>query len=324
VIIDVHGHLVEREYYNALADLPGVTVERRTGGLGALRRNGRYWLPYREEWFEAGALIRDMDRKNIDVRVLSLSTPSVYPFPAAQRAEICRAQNDSMIAIIKQHPDRLRGFATMPLPLIDESVAELHRIAGAPGIVGTTIGSNLDGTVLSDRALEPVWAALDRLRLPVFEHPMVPSFADAMDEFALTVRVGFMLDTGLAMSRMIYAGVFERYPNIPFIVAHTGNAFLGLLERLDNGYRYYDECKQFITRLPSEFAKQFYYDTCSFFTPAIMMARECVGMERLLFGTDYPFIDRGREHVDALPIDSTERGMVMGGNAQRLLRLRQR
>ncbi|MYM34363.1 amidohydrolase family protein [Duganella sp. FT94W] len=319
--IDIHGHIVERAYYDELEALPGVTIARRDGGMGALKRDGKYWLPFRDAWFDLDEQLRDMDRKGIDMRILSLSTPSVYPFPAAQRAQICRQQNDTALAFIRQHPSRFRLFATLPLPDAKASLEELERVIQFDEVVGITIGSNIDGMALSDPALEPIWARLNELRLPVFEHPMVPVFGDAMDEFALTVRVGFMLDTSLAMARMIYAGVFERYPDFPFIVGHTGNAFLGLLERLDNGFRNYAECQQHITRLPSEFAKKFYYDTCSFYTPAIMMAREIVGNDRLLFGTDYPFIDRGAEHVEALPLAKEDIDLILGGNARRLLKL---
>ena len=319
--IDIHGHIVERAFYDELGRLPGVTVERRAEGMGALKRNGSYWLPFQDAWFEPDRQLRDMDRKQIDLRVLSLSTPSVYPFAPGKRAQVCREQNDSIIATVRAHPTRFRAFATLPLPDIEDSLLELEHVRHAAEVVGITIGSNLDGVALSDRSLEPLWARLNELKLPVFEHPMVPVFGAAMDEFALTVRVGFMLDTSLALARMIYAGVFERYTDFPFIVAHTGNAFLGLLERLDNGFRHYPECREHITRLPSEYAKRLYYDSCSFFTPAIMMARSCVGVQQLLFGTDYPFIDRGAEHVEQLPLPAEEIALILGGNALALLRI---
>jgi aminocarboxymuconate-semialdehyde decarboxylase len=86
-------------------------------------------------------------------------------------------------------------------------------------------------------------------------------------------------------------------------------------------FRNYAECQEHITQLPSEFAKRFYYDTCSFYTPAIMMARDIVGVDRLLFGTDYPFIDRGAEHVAALPLPQSELSRILGANAQQLLKL---
>ena len=179
---------------------------------------------------------------------------------------------------------------------------------------GTVAAALADGR----QWLDPV--EIRRL-LEVYGVPMVPTFAAAMNEFTLPVRVGFLLDTSLAMCRMIYAGVFERHPQIPFIVAHTGASFLDLMERLDNGFRNYTECREHITRLPSEFAKAFYYDTCSFFGPLIMLAHGYIGRDKLLLGTDYPFIDRGPEHVLQLPLTDEDKALMLGGNAHRLFKL---
>lgn len=316
--IDVHAHYTRRGYYEELEAMPGVSVERRPKGTHFLKRNGTNWLPFWDSMFDPADLISDMDRKGIDIRILSLSTPGVYDFDKTNRIRICRAENDAIIARVAQNPDRLRAVISLPLPDIEAALDELERVRSAPGVVGLTLGSNLNGVALSDPLLEPLWARLDTLRMPVLEHPMVPTFLGAMDEFALGVRVGFIFDTSLAVSRMIYAGVFERYPNFPFVVGHTGAAFVDLLERLDNGYRNYADCSQHITRLPSEFAKNFWYDTCSFYPPFIDMVRGIVGTGKLLFGTDYPFIDRDDAHVLALNATPEEKAMMLGGNARKL------
>ncbi|WP_082456441.1 amidohydrolase family protein [Novosphingobium sp. Leaf2] len=316
--IDVHGHYTARPFYEALEALPGVTVERRPAGVHFLKRNGSNWLPFWDRMFDPDDLLRDMDAKQIDRRILSLSTPSVYEFSPEVRIALCRAENDRIIARIAADPDRLSAVITLPLPDVEAALAELERVRTAPGVVGLSLGSNLDGVPLSDIRLEPLWARLNELRFPVVEHPMVPTFAGAMDEFALGVRVGFLYDTSLAMARLIYAGVFERYPDFPFVVAHTGAAFVDLLERLDNGYRNYADCRAHITQLPSSFAKRFWYDTCSFYPPFIEMVGGIVGWDRILFGTDYPFVDLGAEHVAGLNIDDATRAAVLGGNAQKL------
>lgn len=319
--IDVHAHFMDRGYYEALASLPGVSVERSQQGMGFLMRNGSKWLPFKDSMFEPDGQLRDMDRKGIDLRILSLSTPSVYPFAGQKKIDLCRQTNDLMIAEARKHPGRFLAVATLPLIDVQASLDELERMRGVSEMVGVTIGSNIDGIPLSDRRLDPVWARLNELRMPVFEHPMVPTFASAMDEFTLPVRVGFLLDTSLAVCRMIYAGVFERYPDFPFIVAHTGAAFLDPMERLDNGFRFYTECQEHITKLPSEFAKQFYYDSCSFYGPLLMMAREIVGIDKLMFGTDYPFVDAGLSHIENLNVPDLEKQQIFGGNAARLLGL---
>ena len=91
------------------------------------------------------------------------------------------------------------------------------------------------------------------------------------------LRVGLMFDTTLMAARMIYAGIFERYPNFPFVLAHSGAALIMLLERLDNGYRLFPDCRKYINRLPSDYASRLYYDTCAFGQAALVFVIGAVG-----------------------------------------------
>jgi len=142
------------------------------------------------------------------------------------------------------------------------------------------------------------------------------------EEFEMPLRIGFVFDTTAAAARLIYSGVFERYPHFPYILAHTGGALLMVLERLDNGYRLFPDCRAHISRLPSTYAAELYYDTCSFFCPALKMAHELVGAEHLLWGSDDPFLGADTAHVDALPIPAADKAKILGGNAARLLKLK--
>jgi aminocarboxymuconate-semialdehyde decarboxylase len=126
----------------------------------------------------------------------------------------------------------------------------------------------------------------------------------------------------VALTRMIYGGIFERYPNFPYIVAHTGAALLMLMERLDNGYRIFPDCRKDISRLPSTFMKQLYYDSCSYSIEAQMLAHRMVGPERMMFGTDYPYIGHGDpSHVTQLPISDEDKALILGGNAKRVFEI---
>jgi len=97
------------------------------------------------------------------------------------------------------------------------------------------MGSSIGRVPLNHVSREPIWARLNALRAPVLEHPMHPANTDGLDEYEVPIRVGFMYETAPALTRMIYGGVFERYPDFPYVVAHTGVALLMLMERLDNG-----------------------------------------------------------------------------------------
>jgi aminocarboxymuconate-semialdehyde decarboxylase len=148
---------------------------------------------------------------------------------------------------------------------------------------------------------------------------MLPTFAEHLPGYALPIRVGFPFDTTLCVTRMIYGGVFERHPTLAFIVAHTGSAFIGLLERLDHGFQLFHECREHITRPPSVFAREnLYYDTCAFSKSFIEMAVGEIGIDRFMFGTDYPYIIADPSYIEALDLPGGDKDKIFGGNAQRL------
>jgi len=176
--------------------------------------------------FDIDHRLREMDRKGIDIRILSLSTPNVYPWGGDAQVKMARHVNDAMARLVRAHPDRFVGLASLPLADTEASLTELDRCVNELGMKGVIIGSNVDGMAMNDARMEPVWARINALRLPVFEHPMFPKDTSGLGEFELPLRVGLIFDTTLAATRMIYGGVFERYPDFPYIMGHTGGALL--------------------------------------------------------------------------------------------------
>ena len=322
VKIDSHAHVVERRYVEELTADAGLEAEALPNGQTLLRKDGHTYAWYREAMFDLDARLRDMDAKGVDLRILSLSTPNVYEWRGARQVAAARRMNDVTAAIVRRHPARFAGLASLPLDDIDASLSEIDRATGELGLKGVMIGSNVAGMPMNHPRMEAVWKRVNALRLPVFEHPMFPVDTAGMEEFELPLRVGFVYETTTAAARMIYAGVFERYPDFPYILAHTGGALLTILERLDNGYRLFPDCRKYITRLPSEYAKRLHYDTCSFYGPTLMMAHAIVGPERLLWGSDDPYIGADTAHVDQLPIPDRDKAMILGGNAARLFDLK--
>ncbi len=319
--VDIHAHIVDRTFTADLVALLGLEAETTNEGQTLYRRDGATMAWTREDMFDIPFRISEMDRKGIDVRALSLSTPNVYYWHGAAQIEVTRRINDTLAAQCRAYPDRYVGLASLPLDDVDASLAELERAVGELGMKGLIIGSNIDGVALNDAKYEPLWQRIDALRLPVFEHPMFPKDTSDLREFELPLRVGLIFETTLVATRLIYSGIFERYPNFPYIMAHTGGALLMLLERLDNGYRLFPDCRKYISQLPSVYAKRLYYDTAAFGKAALMLAIDTVGPDHLLLGTDDPYIDSDCTHVERLNLEPAARDAILGGNAARLLRI---
>jgi aminocarboxymuconate-semialdehyde decarboxylase len=178
--------VLERDYVEELRALLNLEPEKTEDGKTLLSYRGFTVVWSREDMFDIDHRLREMDRKRIDLRVLSLSTPSVYPFHGAKQIAVTRASNDALARVCKLHPDRFIGLASLPLDNVEAALAELER-ALALGLKGAAIGSNIDGVALNDARFEPLWARLDALRLPVFEHPMFPR--DTSDLNASATRI---------------------------------------------------------------------------------------------------------------------------------------
>ena len=209
----------------------------------------------------------------------------------------------------------------------EKALRELERCADQLGMVGLIILANVNDVLLDDARFEPVWAELNRRQLPVLLHPTVPPGFDAMgmDKYGLIASLGFMVDTTLAVTRMVLAGVFERYPDWPLIVGHAGATLPFIAGRLDQCHRFIPDTRQFTSKPPSHYLKRLYYDTVTYDVEALHLAYKLAGPERLLYGSDYPHnigdMPGCAQRVTALPIPEAEKELIRSGNAKRLFRL---
>jgi len=152
---------------------------------------------------------------------------------------------------------------------------------------------------------------------------MIPLNSEPFREYVLGPIVGFPFDTTLAVARMCYSGVFEEFPNIRWIIGHLGGAVPYLMERMDNGFRDFAECREKIDKLPSVYLKQLYYDTVSFSPYTLKMVRDMVGADHMVMGSDYPHllgsIDRAVTSIEGLQVTEQEKEEIFSGNALSIL-----
>jgi aminocarboxymuconate-semialdehyde decarboxylase len=230
-----------------------------------------------------------MEAQGIAIQFISLTAPNVYCFDPADAVPAARSVNDAFAAIKERHPDRIRALASVPLGTGDE-VPELERSVHKLGLDGLIVGTNVGGKPLDDPAFEAFWARADELALPVLIHPMTPmAGARHMDGHALVPMVGFPFDTTLAFARLMWTGFLDRHPRLKLIALHAGGALPFLAGRLEIGADAYAENRTVELR-PQQYLRRIFYDTVSYHPPALRLLAETVGVDRILFGTDYPHV----------------------------------
>jgi aminocarboxymuconate-semialdehyde decarboxylase len=159
--------------------------------------------------------------------------------------------------------------------------------------------------------------------LPIHIHPRAPADKETYKDYRLGPMIGFEMEICVAVVRLVMGGVLERFPNLKFIVSHLGGAIPYLAERINNCYEAYPDCRENISGPAKDYLKQFYYDTVSFFEPALMCAYSFLGADRLILGSDYPHvigdIRAAITSIQDLDIPDGDKEMIYSGNILRLI-----
>lgn len=293
-LIDVHSHHYPDSYLDACRRPDnGFTHYTRNDGRLIVLQDGAVGLAVPQPLPPLEHRIEMMDAAGVDIQVLSVSAPNVFRFPESLRIPLTRDLNDEFSELAGTAGQRLRVFASIPLPAIDASLEELDRALALPHVVGVVVCSNIDRVNLDDERFTPVWEELSRREATVFCHPTVACCTDGIREYAMSLAMGFMADTMYAVGRLAYSGTIDRFPGIRWIFTHLGGTIPFVLPRYDNYYRQFPECSEKIDRPPSEIMRDVYYDTVTMHVPALRCALDTLGADRLVFGSDYPHVPGG-------------------------------
>jgi len=262
----------------------------------------------------------------VDTQVVTFTTPGVHVEPPETSIALARQVNDAFAGVARDKRGRFTALATLPLNDPSASVRELERAMKELGLPGAMVFSNVNHVALADQAFAPLWKKADELGAVIYIHPTDPAGVEAMLDYWLMPLVGFLMDTTLAAATLVFSGVVERHPRIRWVLTHMGGAIPYLAERLDRGYRAFADCRQNIDRPPSEYLRQFYYDTVNFNADAVKFAISFAGVDRILAGSDYPHqigsIPLMLETIEKLGLDEASKRKILGENAVRLLGLR--
>lgn len=325
-IVDFHNHYYPPEYVEALRTSTSVVkVTYDDEGNPCVHYPGDYNvlvpghrdLDYRQ---------RVLEEQGVDTQVLSFTTPGVHVEPPVQAIRMARQINDAFAKAARNRNRRFSALATLPLNDPAASVVELERAMKGLGLPGAMVFSNVNHVALADARFAPLWKKANELGAVIYIHPTDPAGVEAMLDFWLMPLVGFLMDTTLAASKLVFTGVVERHPNIKWVLTHMGGAIPYLAERLDRGYRAFAECRKYISKPPSEYLKTFYYDTVNFNPDAVEFAIKFAGADHILAGSDYPHqigsIPLMIDTIRRLPVDDDIKRKIFGGNAAKLLGLK--
>ena len=322
--IDFHNHYYPPEYLDAIKKGPSrVRIDYDQDQNPRLHYPGDYNIlvpGHRDLDYREGVL----RKHGVDKQLLTFTTPGVHFEEPAAAVTLARAINNAFAREVKTRK-RFAALATLPLNDPAASVTELERTMKELGLPGAMVFSNVNGTALADAVYEPLWKKADELEAVVYIHPAHPADVQAMEEYWLTALVGFLFDTTLAAAHLVFAGVPERHPRIKWALTHMGGALPYLAERCDRGYEAFAECRRNISRPPTAYFKEFYYDTVNFNPDAIDFAIKFAGPDHILAGSDYPHqigsIPKMLDALSRVNVTNAELRMIFGGNAAKLLRL---
>ena len=240
-------------------------------------------------FLDADAKVAELERLDLEAAVVSTSPTLFYYHLDAEPGEaMARAVNRGLADMVGQHPQRLAWMAHVPLQAPEQAAAVLEEAAGA-GAVGVEIGTapGPDGA-LDDPALEPFWAAAERLRLPVMLHPAYTVPHPRLGDFYLTNVIGFPLETTIAIERLINAGTLDRHPDLQVVLLHAGGYFPWQAGRLRHARTVRPELAESPTD-PWSYVGQVKFDPITHDPDALRYLVAKVGAENLVLGTDLPF-----------------------------------
>jgi predicted TIM-barrel fold metal-dependent hydrolase len=332
--IDIFTHIMPIPYHTRL-----MAVAPNFADVGKRMRNVPMLI-------DLDLRFRVMDGFDDYQQILSLPTPPIEVMVSgADAVDLARAANDGMAELVQRYPARFPGFvASLPLGDPGAALAELERAIGTLGARGVQLFSNCMGAPLTSPHLAPLFEAMARYDLPIWLHPYRgPAWSDYPTEdksqFEIWWTFGWPYDTSVAMARIVFAGYFDRWPNLKIITHHMGAMAPYFAGRVGPGWDQLGartsapdgaEALSRLRKRPVDYFHMFYADTALFGAyDATVCGLAFFGADRVVFASDAPFDPEGgpmyiRETmaiVDRLAVSEAERAQIYSENAIRLLKL---
>ena len=331
MIIDMHAHGLSERFLADLVKTPqaGLSCERNERGEFVLFRDGvSVGKSLDPNVHDLPTRLASLKRRNVERQVFG-PPPGLLASPGyatgVERARLIHRQQDE---IVSASEGLMEAVAVLALGEPERACDELRRAIEDHGYRAAMIPSTAGGRPLDDPAFAPLFSLIEKLGLTLIMHPTSGTPFDPFGRFVVQVLVGWPGETTLSVARLIFAGVFERHPALKLVLVHGGGNLVFQRGRLDSAYEatgweadpYFTDN---ISKPPSHYLNQLYYDTCTLSTDSNAFVIQTMGADRVVFGTDYPFDigdPEGRRSVpviDKLP--EPDRKKIYKDNAEALL-----
>jgi predicted TIM-barrel fold metal-dependent hydrolase len=277
---------------------------------------------------------RVMDRFEGILQVLTLAWPTVEDVADSKKAvDLAKWANDEMAELVLKYPDRfVAAVACLPMNNMNAALKEFR---------GIQVTSNINGKPLDLPEFMPLFEKMSQDNLPIYIHPKTGITCrdypgESKSVYSIDRLFGWPYESTVAVTRLIFSGILERYPNLKIIIHHCGamvpyfeERIIGFYDKQEMLWKTKD--RESLTRAPIEYFKMFYTDTALYgSTPALMCAHAFYGADHLLFGADMPLGDiqlgfrNYRQTINAIEgmeISEMEKKKIYEDNARNLLRL---
>jgi predicted TIM-barrel fold metal-dependent hydrolase len=338
MVIDFQAHVFPAEYVDALDRLDGSVILEPPDPHSGMRylydrrlRTRINTATFRGQ--DPELRLQHMDELGVDVQIVSIPPPGADRFETSDATALAREANDALAELCSADSDRLLGLYTLPTASVPAALDEMQRATEELGLRGFGCYSNLDGRPLDDEAFFPIYERVARFGQPIYVHPTAPLATEATGlDIMPTLIYGWAFDATVAMTRLVYGRVLERFPEINWVVADLGGVLSFFAQRAVNIYAgRTEEIRQRygLAENPLDYLRRFYVDTADHPSSTLRSALDFFGPNRLVFGTNYPygpeegctFVRNSLEAVRGLGLPETETQQILGANAARLLSL---
>lgn len=321
--IDCQSHVFPQSYIEILAQNPHPPQVVPRGDESLITYGDVQQFRLRAEKYDPKTKLEDMNRAGIDISVISTNIPGPCMLAPELALKGAQALNNFIADVIARYPGRFAGLASLPWQNPDDAITEMDRAKEELDFMGVMLYSHIGGRPVDHPEFAPVYAHAEAKRLPIVLHPTVPTWGEAIKDHWMIPMMGLQVDTSFALLRLILSGILERHPRLQVVMPHVGGVLPYMIGRIDHQTEVMGRGRENITQPPSEYLRRIYLDLVSPSEQALQYAYQFSGPDRLVFGTDHPWVEPQIfiNLIEGMDISAHAKAKIFGTNAKTLFKL---